>query len=108
MAALLRDNPHAPVVCAPAAALGLAGLAVSPKLRNDLLRDSYEARLPPQRFVLPLGPGTVTIGGVDLTLQPAVEARSLWLRLEDEDAGAARPPESASHTRLAAAKGARP
>lgn len=83
LAALLRDNPHALVVCAPAAALGLTGVTVSPKFREDLLRSDFPIFLPEQRFRFPLAPVNIVVAGQPLKLEPIWSPQALGFVIKD-------------------------
>jgi hypothetical protein len=50
IAAIIRDTPHSLVVCAPGAALGLTGASLSSKVRENLIKDTFEKSIPAQTF----------------------------------------------------------
>lgn len=83
MLALLRENPHALVVCAPAAVLGLIGVTVSPKIRADLLRSDFPVSLPEQQFRFSLADVDMTVAGHAVTLHPEWVVRAVRFVVTD-------------------------
>jgi hypothetical protein len=68
--ALLEQNPQFFITCAPVASLGLAGVSFSQKLREDLIKDTFDTSIGEQKGRLKVDPVRVKLGIQDLILNP--------------------------------------